>query len=158
LGLAFTSALPIEFKLEDFVMFKDGAGANEQLATTSGIVTQDFQGYPIKIDYTFKSVAQANIANFTTKNGQIYHDIKPVLFTLELKISTTYSGIPITILNTQNVVTSTQYYVKNVGVVYTSTQMNYHLVDLSQFGVTLPIPQTGNQSQEEFLDTYKAAN
>ena len=158
LGLDFTSALPIEFKLEDFVMFKEDAKANEQLSTASGTVEQAFQGFPLKIDYTLKSVAQPNIASFTAKNGEVYHDIKPVLFTLELKISTTFSGTPINILNTQNVVTSTQYYVKNVGVVYTKTEMTYQTPDFAQMGIELPIPQSGSQSQEEFLDKYMVAN
>jgi len=75
---------------------------------------------------------------------------------LNLKITTTQvvSGItvPITLMNAQDVVTSTQYYSKNIGMVYANTLINYQLNSIP--GVTLPIPSSQTATQEEFLSTY----
>ena len=91
--------------------------------------------------------------------GTNYNDITKTKVVLNLKIYTvqTISGFPfnIPIMDAQDVLISKQYYSKNIGLVYNKTEINYTLNDLpSNLNVTLPIPTTGSQTQEEFLDTY----
>ena len=157
-GLAFAEELPVNITLSDFIAFKSSALPNEELGSVSGVLEQDFQGFPIKIEYTLKSIAQTSLASYTSPNGSVYQDVKPIKIILNLKISSTvdFGGfpVPIAILNTQDVITSTQYFSKNIGMVYAKTQITYQLQDFSQFEIELPIPQSGNQIQQEFLDTY----
>ena len=77
---------------------------------------------------------------------------------LNLKITTTQTigGFPVTVtvLSPQDVVTSTQYYAKGIGMVHTNTNITYQLQEFP--GVTFPFPSSGSQTQQEFLDTYVA--
>lgn len=147
---------PITLAVTDFIFFKENAIANDALSTTTGTINQTVQTYPLTIDYVLKTICDGSLATFTSPDGTVYTNVKKTKVILNLKIVTyqTVSGIqfPITLMNAQDVVTSTQYYSKNIGNVYTNTQINYQLNSIP--GVTLPIPQNGSQSQEEFLDTY----
>ena len=61
--------------------------------------------------------------------------------------------IPITILSTQDVVTATQFYAKDIGMVYANDVISYNLaIDPSTIG--LAIPQSGSQTVTETLTTY----
>lgn len=147
---------PINLSLTDFVFFKENAAVNEVLSTTSGTINQTVQTYPLTIDYTLKTVCDGSLANYLSSNGDMYTDVKKTKVVLNLKITTTQvvSGItvPITIMNAQDVVTSTQYYSKNIGMFYANTLINYQLNSIP--GVTLPIPSSQTATQQEFLSNY----
>lgn len=157
-GIALGDVFPIDLSLNDFVILKEDATLNEELSTLSGVMTQEIEGYPLTFEYSLKTTALENMASFTSPNGDVYTDVKKVKTALTLKISTTitYMGFPFTIpiMNSQEVLSSVQYYANTIGMVYNLTTISYELADLSQFGVTLPIPESGSQTQEEFLDTY----
>jgi hypothetical protein len=135
------------------VAFKSGASANETLSTVSGTINQVYNNYPLKIDYTLKSVAQADLATFTSPNNAAFTDVKAVKTILNVKVTTVQFGFPITILEPQDVIVSTQYFAKNIGVVYANTVYNYALN--SGLGGLLNIPDAGNQVMNEFIATYK---
>ena len=75
-----------------------------------------------------------------------------------LKVSTVYvlpvvnTPLTVNILDSQDVIVSTQYYAEGVGMVYSKTDMNFQVNDFSQFGIDLPIPEEGSSTIEEFLD------
>jgi hypothetical protein len=157
-GLNLGDILPINLSVSDFIIFKESATTDQQLSTISGTINQDLQGYPLVIEYTLKTTALESLLNYTTENNTVYTDVKKVKVTLNAKISTsvTVAGftIPVVILNPQDVLVSTQYYANNIGMVYSNTNISYELQDFSQYGITLPIPQSGSQTQNENLDTY----
>jgi hypothetical protein len=162
-GMDFGGNVPLSFPLNDFVIFKESAVPNAVLSTISGTINQDFQGYPLTINYVLTSKALESLPNFTAPDGTVYNDIKKVKTTLNLKISTTVTvpNIPIpialTVLGQQDVLVATHYYAKNIGMVYTHTDINYQLEDFSQFSSQpLPFPSSGSDSQNEVLDTYIA--
>jgi len=106
-----------------------------------------------------KSVADGSQSSLTS-NGNTYSDITKTKVILNLKITTeqTITGFPnpieIPIMAAQDVLVSTQYYSKNIGMVYNQTNISYTLNTLPpQF--QLPIPSSGSQTQEEFLDVYQ---
>ena len=160
LALDFGVGVPINFSVSEFVIFNENATNNQQLGSVSGSINQTIGTYPLVIDYTLKSIAIESLPSYTS-NGHVYSDVKRVKTILNAKITTTTTvvilGIPTpfvtTILNSQDVVVSNQYYAKNIGMVYTNTLINYQLNSLPG-GTTLPIPSTGSQSQDEFLDVY----
>lgn len=163
-GLNLGEVLPINLSVTDLIIFKESATLNQELGSVSGVINQDFQGYPLVINYTLKTTALETLPTYTAENNTVYTDVKKVKTTLNLKISTTITvpsiPIPLTIplLNTQDVVASTQYYAKNIGMVYANTVISYELQDFSQFGITLPIPQSGSQTQSELLDGHLVNN
>ncbi|MGH2664736.1 hypothetical protein [Flavobacterium sp.] len=159
LGLNFTDQFPLNITLSDFIAFKESAAPNEILGTTTGSFQQTVQGYPLTFDYSLTSKAIGTLASFTSPNTDVYPDVKSISVTLNLKITTIYQApglpisIPVTILPAQDVIISTQYYAKNIGVVHTNTDIHYQLASLPS-QIQLPIPSSGSQNQQEFLDTY----
>lgn len=164
LALDFGVGVPINLSVTDFVIFNENATNNQQLGSVTGTINQTVQTYPLVIDYTLKSIAIETLPTYTS-NGQVYTDVKRVKTILNAKITNTSTviilGIPTpfitTILSPQDVVISNQYYSKSIGMVHTNTLINYQLNSLPN-GITLPIPSTGSQTQDEYLDVYDVNN
>ena len=151
--------IPLNLSLSDFVLIDVQANNNTVLASQSNSISQDFNGFPITIDYSIKSTALESLSSFTTSKNETYPNVKKVKFALTIKVTTlqtipgTTITIPITILNNQDVLLATHYYAENIGMVYGNTVISYNLaINPSEFG--LDIPQSGSQTQEEFLTTY----
>jgi len=150
---------PISLNLNDFIIFKENASSETQLSAVSGSFTQTIQTYPLTFDYTFKSVADDSLNTFIS-DGNTYTDIKKtkLILTLTITYPTTLGGIPttLTVLPTQDVIVSTQYYSKNIGVVYNKTDIQYNMNNTIVSALNLPstIPTSGTINQEEFLDNF----
>ena len=154
----FIANLGINIALADFVAFKEVTQNNEQVGLIDGEISQVVQGFNLKIIYSLRSIGLTSLSSFTTSQNKTYADVKPMKYILTLKVVSpqTIAGVPfnITILDTQDVVVSTQYFAKNKGMVFAKTVINYQLQQLPAGAPVLPIPQSGNQTQEEFLDTF----
>lgn len=151
--------LPISLAVQDFLMLDYNASNNQVLSSQNGVIQQDFEGVPLTINYTFKITAQENLPTYVTPSNVTYSDVKKVKMTLSVQLVTvqtipgTSVTIPITILSTQDVVTSTQFYAKNIGMVYANDVISYTLaIDPATFN--LDIPQSGSQTVTETLTTY----
>jgi hypothetical protein len=150
---------PITLNLNDFIIFKENASSGTQLSSVSGSFTQTIQTYPLTFDYTFKSVADGSLSTFVS-NGHTYVDVKKTKLILNLTVTypTTLGGIPttLTVLPSQDVIVSTQYYSKNIGEVYTDTTIQYSMNPAVVSALNLPstIPTSGTMNQEEFLVNY----
>jgi hypothetical protein len=144
-------ATPIEISLNNFTFFKDNASTGTEIGITSGTLQQTVNTYPLDIAYTLKAVAQETLPNYTS-NNITYNNIKKTRLLLNLKISTTNSGVTAILLPEQTVLTINEYFAKNIGNVYTNTYFHYDInPDIAtQFGV----PATASETQEEFLTTY----
>lgn len=158
LNFAISADLPINLSVSNFTILDEAAGANTELSTASGTFSQTVSSFPLTFTYSLKSIADGTIPSFTSPDGTFYSNVKKTKIVLSLKITTT-SVIPgttipfnVTVLEQQNVLTSAQYYAKNIGMVYTSTDTTYQLNP--NIGAFLPIPMSGNQNQKEFLDLY----
>lgn len=158
LSLAQGQTLPVGLDLSvvDFIIFKEYATPGEVLNEKTGSFQQDFNGTPLTIEYKLKSVGGENFLNYTSPNGDVYPNVKSTKIIVNIKVTTTQTiaGIPIsiTVLQPQDIITSTQYLSKNIGVVYTNTLTNYTLDN--SIALQLGIPATNSQTQEEFLDTF----
>lgn len=145
---------PLSFSVSDFIILKESAAVAEELSVVNGSFEQTINGYPLTFEYVLKSISDGSQNNINS-NGVTYNDITKTKVILNMKISTVFSGFSVPIMNAQDVLVSTQYYSKNIGMVYNNTEITYSLIDLSGFNITLPIPQSGSQTQEEFLDSYQ---
>ena len=154
----FIANLGINVALNDFVAFKEVTQNNEQVGLVEGDVSQVVQGFNLKLIYSLRSIGLTSLNSFTTSQNKTYADVKPMKYILTLKVVSpqTIAGVPfnITVLDTQDVAISIQYFVKNKGMVFAKTVLNYQLQQLPAGAPVLPIPQSGNQTQEEFLDTF----
>lgn len=153
--------LPIDLEVTDFTILKTDANNNETLGTLTGTFTEDLEGTPITVNYTLKATALESLATYTTPTPQseTYTEVKKVKMSLMMSISTsqTIPGTTITIdipiLANQEVVVATQYYAKNIGMVYNFTEIGYDL-EINPADFNLAIPQSANQTTEEFLSSY----
>jgi hypothetical protein len=142
---------PVEINLNNFTFFKDNAPIGSEIGITTGTIQQTVNNYPLDINYTLKAVAQESLPNYTS-NNVTYNNVKKTRLLLNLKISTTNSGVTAILLADQTVFTINEYFAKNIGNVYTNTYFHYDInPDIAtQFGV----PATASETQEEFLTTY----
>lgn len=142
---------PLQIDLNNFAFFKENASFDTEISSVSGTLQQTVSGYPLDIAYTLKSVAQETLSSYNS-NGITYPNVKKTRLILNLKITTTSSGITATLLADQPVLTLNEYFAKNIGNVYTNTLFHYDVNSsiATQFG----IPATISQTEEEFLTTY----
>lgn len=146
----------IDLSVTDFVIFKENAVNGEILSEKTGLIQQTISNFPVTIEYRLKSIGGENYASFTSPNGDVYPDVKSTKIVVSLKITSTQTivGFPITIniLPQQDIVVSTQYLSKNIGIVYTKTNTNFTLD--ATIAAQIGMPVSNSQIQEEFLDTY----
>jgi len=147
----FTEEFPINIGVTDLVIFKEDASANDALGSVTGTLQQTYDGYPLTFTYTLTTTAKEDLPNYSV-GTDVYTDVKRVETKLNLKIETTLQGFAIPILPAQDIVVSSQYYAKGIGVVHVDTTLQYTISELfaAQFG----IPATRTETQKEILDTY----
>ena len=143
--------IPLEIAMNDFILLNAAATPNQVLSSVSGTFSQEVEGLPLTFDYTLTSTAGANFASHLS-GTTTYQDVKSSTITLNLKISLVTSGITITVMAPQNVLTSTYYFAKNIGIIESSTVLAYTLQNFP--GMTLPIPSSDSQSQLQVLRNY----
>ena len=160
LSLAAGQDLPInlDLTLDDFVIFNSNASNNQTLNSSpvTGTIEETYQGYPITINYSLQSYGGESLSTFTSPNGDVYSNVKATKIKLNVSVTTVQTigsiTIPITVLAPQDLIISTLYTAKDIGVVYTNTDTTYSInaTIADQFG----IPATGSQNQKEYLDVY----
>ena len=157
-GLGFSDILPINLTLSDFVIFKEIANPNTELASMSGTIEQAVQNIPLKINYTLKSVFKESLSSFSVPGKATYTNVKVVKIIANISVTTVYllpiinTPFTVSILDPQDVIVSTHYYAEGVGMIYSKTAINYQLNQLPQGAGELPIPQQGSSTIEEFLN------
>ncbi len=150
---------PITLNLNDFTIFKENSSAGTELSSLSGDFSRTIQTYLLNFNYTFKSVSDEYLATYTT-NGQTYNNVKKTKLVLNLTVTypTVISGIAtnLTVLPAQDIIVSTQYYAKNIGVIYNNTTIQYALNPAAASSLNLPstIPTSGILTQQESITTY----
>lgn len=153
-GITFPTGL--DLNVTDFIIFKESATNGEILSEKTGTFQQTISSLPITIEYRLRSIGGESFASYTSPNSDVYPNVKSTKIIMSLKITSTQTiaGFPITvnILPQQDVVVSTQYLSKNIGVVYTKTNTNFSLN--AAIAAQIGLPVTTTQVQEEFLDTY----
>ena len=153
---AMTLPTGLDLSVTDFIIFKESATNGEILSEKTGTFQQTISSLPITIEYRLRSIGGENFSSYTSPNNDVYPNVKSTKIVVSLKITSTQTiaGFPITIniLPQQDVVVSTQYLSKNIGIVYTKTNTNFTLN--ATIAAQIGLPVTNSQVQEEFLDTF----
>ncbi len=148
------AGLPINLDINGFVIFDGNAQNGTQLSQTEDAFNQVIEGMTIQGTYTFTSFAGENLSSYTIPSGETYNNVKSTVLKLNLTISVSMPGFPITytVLPAQDVITATHYYADGVGMIYAVTDVEYELADT--FGFEIPLPQSMAEHQEEILIDY----
>ncbi|KGO85117.1 hypothetical protein Q765_17860 [Flavobacterium rivuli WB 3.3-2 = DSM 21788] len=146
--LSISEAVPFTIGVSDLVIFKESATNDEVLSNVTGSVTQNYNGFPVIVNYTLTTTSKQDVASLVV-NNQTYTNLKTVETTIYVALSTTLSGVTFPVVANQKIVTSLQYYAQNTGVVKTVTDFQYQVPQeiATQFG----IPASSQQHQEELL-------
>lgn len=150
--------LPIDLELTDFILVKSSAANAELLSTVSGTMSQTLNDIPLTVNYTLSTINQSSMPSYTSQ-GVVYADVKVVKFALNMKVvaTLTFGGFPLnlTVLESQDVISSIQYYAKDKGMVHAETTISYNLQDLSNFPIEIPLPQSQTIVLNEFLLNFQ---
>lgn len=154
-GLDFGS----DINLDDFVIFDSSASQGTILDSEVGSFMIPYSDeMELLVEYSLSSKAGQNYPNYTVPNGNSYENVKSVTIAVSTKITAYIQvfgfTVPYVILNNQDVLSSTQYYAKDIGVVYVNTDFQYHLNEVPIPEFDLPIPQNFQSNTTETLDDY----
>ncbi|MEJ6792669.1 MAG: hypothetical protein QNK89_08085 [Lacinutrix sp.] len=160
-----TDLIDFDIALNNFVLYNIEANNNSQLASNSNSITQDFNGFPLTINYQLTSTALGYNENLSL-NGTSYSNVISSKLSLNLSVSTTITvagiSFPLSILDSQDILVSTNYYVDTIGLVQADSGTNYQIsataiTALETAGITLPIPANGSTSVLQELTDYVLA-
>ncbi|WP_116787454.1 hypothetical protein [Flavobacterium psychrotrophum] len=147
----FSAEFPFSIAVTDLVVFKESATAGQELGAVSGTVEQQYEGQPFTLTYKLTTIADQTLPSYSV-GGHNYTNVKKVKAVVNLSITYSLEGFPVTVLTPQDVVTSYQYYAENIGVVNVETAFKYNIDPA--IAAFLTIDPTTTQTQQEVLNTY----
>jgi hypothetical protein len=152
------ASLPLEFDVNDFVIFKENGVANEVLSQTSPASFEDTSILPnnakLSFLYSLKSTYLGSVEPMNVK-GITYNDVKKIRIEVNLKVNIGDFLTGITALQPQNVIISDLYYSKNIGVIQSNTVVKYTLEpSLAPLLASSGIPPNGEQKINDYLSSY----
>ena len=149
----------------DIVLYDLNASNNDELSSSTGNFTEDFQGTPITVTYKLTTTDKGN-SNSLTVNGTSYSNITKSNLKVELSIVATIevNGSPanFTILDLQDVVSIDNYFVENVGLIKSESDITYELnattlALLQAINVTINVPTALDVENDQELNSYQVA-
>ncbi|MDO4727995.1 MAG: hypothetical protein Q4B43_03200 [Bacteroidota bacterium] len=162
LGDVFGNNVPMNIDFNNFKFFDSNATNGTILDNKNGYYEIPYQDNGIlKVTYNLTTEAGENLATYT-QGGNTYSDVKQSKIRLNVKVVATIVvnvlGVPTsfdyTLLNSQDVLISIQYYAKGIGMVFANTDFQYSIDELPA-GFNLPIPQNYSSNTKESLASYK---
>lgn len=148
----------LTFDLTNFVILDAEASQGNLLSSESGAIYQDLGEYALEVEYNLFSTSEGSLESFTLENGSTYNDVKIVslIFSIKIDVVITFMGIqiPYTVLNTQEVISSSQYYANNIGMIFADTNAEYHLEEIPDIGIEIMIPENYQSNLKEILTNF----
>ena len=153
----------ISIPLNDVILFDSQESPQTVLSELEGEISQEIQGYPITINYVLKTVQGENL-NTHTVDGETFNTVttSKIILNLTITLALEINGIPfdLPILDpeSQDIIIVTNYYAENIGLIDSNVLVAYSLIDLSQAGIDLPIPQEDSQTATQKIDSYNISD
>lgn len=147
----------LEFPVNDFVIFKENATTGTNLGEpATGSIDLAIPNFstPVKVNYTIKALAGGDSTPIVI-NSITYNDIKKIILYISIDAGLNLPPLGVTQVlqpSTQDVIVSTQYYSKNIGLVKADTQIEYKL-NSSIISLIPTIPANGNQNITDNLSS-----
>ncbi|WP_299886693.1 hypothetical protein [uncultured Lacinutrix sp.] len=151
-----------EINLDNVILYNVNANTGDVLSTVANTLQQDFNGFPITINYTLSTIAQG-FSETLNLNGQNYNDVTSTQLKLNLSVSTSIPvgpiSVDVSILDAQDVLVSNNYFAKDIGLVNSQTNTMYEIsaaaiTALEAAGVTIDIPESSSSSNSQVLTNH----
>ena len=130
--------------------------AGTQVDQITQTITQEIEGIPVTIDAFVTSTSGNTIEN-SSINGVTFPRVLTATLTINATISASILGVQVTLLESQDVIITTNTYAQNIGLVNSDLDFQYEFEDLSSFGVTLPFPESASSFTNQVITTYDVA-
>jgi len=162
LGTVVLEGFPeINVPLDDVRLYDGTAGVGDELAMINDEFTQDFMGFPFIVSFSVRSVQGETLTSYTA-GGVTYDNVISSQIVVNAaviaEIDLVGTIIEVPILVSQDVITSTNFYAEDIGLVYSEVVLNYQLEDLSGIGIEFPFPTESNQTSTQTLDVFLAVD
>ena len=160
--------LPIDIGTNLSIDFTDAnfydttKAVNEEIYALTDVITQDFNGIPLTINYTLSSTQLENLDSYEN-NGVTYTNVTSARIDLNVAVNASITiVVPTTlpIIDSQNVLSITAYYADGIGLVYAEADSGFTLNQntlqlLATIGVDLGnIPTSVSTSNTQTLTSY----
>ena len=148
----------ITIPLVDVKLYDSEAAVGEVLNEVSGEIEQTVQDIPLVIGYTIKTIQKETFENGYGGFSQVISS--DLIVNLSINAVIDFNGFPITIpiMQAQDVITVTNYYADEIGLIDSDTLIEYQLEDLSGLGIELPFPEQDSQTATQVIDIYHIAD
>ncbi len=149
----------VTIPLNDVILYNTEEANDMVLSEVTGEISQEIEGYPITIDYVVTTQQGETLSSYNVA-GSSFSDVisSKIIINLTIALTIEVNGInldlPLLDPESQDVVTITNYYAKDIGLIDSNVLVAYSLIDLSQAGIDLPIPQEDSQTGTQKIDTY----
>ncbi len=135
-------------ELSDVLLYDKNVAAGNEISSFSNTYEQTLDGgITLEFRYTVRSL-QGEIITNTMVAGTSYDDVISSSLIIDLRIiaSGSINGIPVTVdlLRPKDVLVIENLYADQVGLISSTTTLDYQLEDFSSFGVNLPYNETVN--------------
>lgn len=143
----------LQIQMSGIEIIGENAPADTIFGTSSttydGTITNRSEyGNRYTIHTTTTNTAVRNHEIFISPNGKIYYDVLEVLLNVNASMTTNrFEDTIETVLPAQDILMSSQFYAKDIGMVYSKSKTAYQLTRAIDDG-----PVSGQKTVEEFLD------
>lgn len=153
----------ISIPLVNFIMYDLNENNGTLLSEISGDIQEVIEEIPIKFNYQITTIQgetfEDGYSNFTSSS--VLSSIININLSIVAEFEVLGNVIEIPILQPQDVIRTTNYFADGIGMIYSDTQVEYELEDLSileTLGITLPFPSEDSSNSSQTLDTYNLEN
>lgn len=158
LEFAFEGMDALEIPIIDAVVYNKVAANGTALFSAENSITQTIMDIPIIIDFVVTTTDAGDFSSYTA-GLETYEDVIAANITVNITVTAQVELLgdilSIPILRAQDVITSTNYYAANVGLIFSDVSLQYQAEDLSQLGVVLPFPESASGTSSQTLTSFQ---
>lgn len=158
LEFAFEGMDTLEIPIIDAVVYNKVAANGTALFSAENSITQTIMDIPIIIDFVVTTTDAGDFSTYTA-GLETYEDVIAANITVNIAVTAQVELLgdilSIPILSAQDVITSTNYYAANVGLIFSDVSLQYQAEDLSQLGVELPFPESASGTSSQTLTSFQ---
>lgn len=145
----------ITIPLDDVSLYDAEASNGELLSTITGEIEQVVNEIPLIITYTVSSIQGETLGSF-----QGFEEVLTSTIIINLAIVAEIEVLPgvvlpIPVLVAQDVMTISNYYANDIGLIFSENLIEYQLEDLGDIGIELPFPTEDSRTALQTIDTFE---
>ncbi|MDT0294349.1 hypothetical protein ACFQ3R_01455 [Mesonia ostreae] len=145
----------LSIPIDNLVVYDVNASAGDALSTISNTINQTLnlqgQDIPLSMTYALHTVQNEILESYTVNNTS-YENVLKANVSLNLAVDASLVIVTVPLLEEQEVLTSSNYYAADIGLIYSENSASYNFEDLSQFGI--PNIDSVNVDSSQSIDTY----